>query len=174
MSIIFKNFEKVGIDTAIFVNLARLNIDLKEFRRQHFAVNNVLFYAKKSHHEFMGVLIGKYEFEKKRAVQKWNDLVDAFDLNLIQWRKGEQEQHLSRVRAMNAQVAEERNNPMFQIDYAIGKADVEIIASFLKEGITKVYTSDRAFYETCKKLGLEARNINVMEFMRMSKKGDAG
>lgn len=174
MSITFKGFEKIGIDTAIFVNLVRLNIDLEEFRQQHFALNNILFYAKKSHHEFMGVLIGKYKFEKEKAIQEWNKLVNTFGLNLIPWRKGEQESYIARVLEANKNIAKERNCDTYAMDYTIGKADVEIIASFLKGGITKIYTSDRAFHETCKKLGLQAKCINLPEFMGMKRASKCG
>ena len=63
-----------------------------------------------------------------------------------------------------------QKEPQFQSTYKIEDEDVEIIASFLKSKIKMIYTSDRAFHETCKILGLDSKLITMNNYGEMKRR----
>ena len=56
-----------------------------------------------------------------------------------------------RVRKANQEIVQETENPKLKI----GEPDIAIISCFLNEDIKDVYTFDKGFGATCKKLGIE-------------------
>ena len=167
---VFKGFEKVGIDTSILVNLVVKDINLFKFKEKNFSIKNIFYYAQKTKYEFMGVLINKNGFDREEAKKSWKRVADALDLNLISTQKNKIFPYLFRVEEANNFLVKQRGNCNFQMTYKIGKADIEIIANFLKEGVCLVYTSDRAFYETCKILRLNSKIIFLPDYFKMEKR----
>lgn len=167
--VIFKGFEKVGIDTSILVNLIIKETNLFKFKEKEFSIKNIFFYARKTKYEFIGVMINRYGFDKKEARKLWKKTVNAFNLNLIRIGNKDMSSYISQVKEVNNLLVKNRDNPNFQMTYKIGDSDIEIISHFLKEKVDLVYTSDRAFYETCKALGLKSKIICLSECSKMER-----
>lgn len=163
------NFQKVGIDTSVLVNLIVKEIDLFKFKEKEFSPNDSLYYAMRTKYEFKGVLLNKFGFNKKEKNKLWKRAKNSLKLNPIRIGGRDISRHLEKVRKANASLIKQIN-PQFKMFNKIGEEDIQIIANFLKWKINKVYTSDRAFYETCKILGLKSRLISISEYFQLKKK----
>ncbi len=164
-----KNPKRIGIDTSVIVNLIIKDIDIFKFREKEFLESDFLYYAMRTKYEFKGVILNKFGFNKKEKNKLWKRAKNALKLNPIKIGKRDILQDLDKARKANAALIE-NVNPQFKVSYKIGAEDIEIIANFLKWKISKVYTSDRAFYETCKVLGLKAKLIPISEYLDMKKR----
>ncbi|MEK6850074.1 MAG: hypothetical protein AABX85_00700 [Nanoarchaeota archaeon] len=161
--------QRIGIDTSILVNLTIKEINMFNFREQEFSPSDSLYYAMKTKYEFKGVILNKFGFDKKEKNKLWRRAKSALKLNPIRIGKKDLSKYFNKVRKANALLVKQ-TNPQFQIHMKIGDEDIEIIANFLKWKIGKVYTSDRAFYETCRILGLQANLISMHEYSKMKKR----
>ena len=161
--------QRIGIDTSILVNLTIKEINMFNFREQEFSPSDSLYYAMKTKYEFKGVILNKFGFDKKEKNKLWRRAKSALKLNPIRIGKRDISEYLDKVKKANAIIVK-RSNPQFQTHMKIGDEDIEIIANFLKWKINKVYTSDRAFYETCRILGLQANLISMQEYSKMKKR----
>jgi hypothetical protein len=77
---------------------------------------------------------------------------------------------MDKVKKANTLLIEQKQNAKFPIFSKIGDADIEIISNFLKWNITEIYTSDKAFYETCKLLGLDSKFISISNYYEMERR----
>lgn len=164
-----QNPQRIGIDTSVLVNLIIKDINLFSFREKFFLPEDSLYYAMRTKYEFKGVMLNKFGFNKKEKNKLWKRAKNALKLNPIKIGKRDISQDLDKARKANAALIE-NVNPQFRVSYKIGAEDIEIIANFLKWKIGKVYTSDKAFYETCKVLGLKAELIPISEYLDMRKR----
>lgn len=164
-----KNPKRIGIDTSVIVNLIIKDIDIFKFREKEFLESDFLYYAMRTKYEFKGVMLNKFGFNKKEKNRLWRRAKSALKLNPIKIGKRDILKYLDKARKANA-ILIENINPRSKANYKIGEEDIEIIANFLKWKISKVYTSDRAFYETCKVLGLKSELIRISEYLIMKKR----
>ncbi len=160
---------RIGIDTSVLVNLIVKNIDLFKFREKEFSANDSLYYAMKTKYEFKGVILNRFGFDKKEKNKLWKRAKNSLKLKPIRIGERNIVKYLDKVREANSFLIK-NINPQFKVNHKIGEEDIEIIANFLKWKISKVYTSDRAFYETCKILGLKAKLIRISEYFQMKKR----
>ncbi len=163
-----QNLQRVGIDTSVLINLIIKDIDLFKFREKEFSASDSLYYAMKTKYEFKGVMLSKFGFDKKEKNKLWRRAKSSLRLNPIRIGEKDISQYLDRVREANAALSKQIK-PQFKRPYKIGEEDIQIIANFLKWKITKVYTSDVAFYETCKILGLKSELIPMSEYFQLKK-----
>lgn len=160
--------QRIGIDTSVLVNLTAKDIDIFSFREKEFSPSDSLYYAMKTKYEFKGVILNKFGFDKKEKNKLWKRAKSALKLKPIRIGERDISKYLDKVRKANSLLVK-RANPEFQIRAKIGDEDIEIIANFLKWKIGKVYTSDRAFYETCRILGLKTNLVSMSEYSKMKK-----
>ncbi len=161
--------QRIGIDTSVLVNLIVKDINIFNFREKEFSPSDSLYYSMKTKYEFKGVILNKFGFDKKEKNKLWKRAKSALKLKPIRIGQSDISKYSERVRKANA-ILIKRTNPRFKIFNRIGDEDIEIIANFLKWKIAKVYTSDRAFYETCRILGLKANLISIPEYSKMKKR----
>ena len=158
--------QKVGIDTSILVNMTVKDINMFKFRENEFLPSDYLYYAMRMKYEFKGVILSKYGFDKKEKNKLWRRAKSTLRLKPIAIGNRDISQYLVRVGEANALLVKQRYNSK----YKIGEADIEIIAHYLKWGISIVYTSDLAFHETCKILGLKSELISMSDYAEMKKR----
>lgn len=115
-------------------------------------------------------MINKFNLNRKESKKAWKRMINAFNFKPIRTAKKSILQYKERTREANALLVKKRDIPKFQMTYQIGESDVDIIANFLKKGISRVYTSDRAFHETCKILGFNSKMISLYEYANMEKR----
>lgn len=161
--------QRIGIDTSILVNLIVKDINIFKFRAEEFLESDSLYYAMRTKFEFRGVILNRYGFNKKEKNKLWKRAKSALKLSPIRIGERNIEGYLAKVRDANTLLIAQIK-PQFQRQHKIGEEDVEIIAHFLKWKINKVYTSDRAFYETCKILGLISEFIPMSAYFKMKKR----
>lgn len=155
--------QRIGIDTSVLVNLIIRDINIFKFREKEFSENDSLYYAIRTKYEFKGVIISRFGFDKKEKNKLWRGAKSALKLSPIKIGKGDISHYLDKVK--EAKFIVEKNN-YFIVSSGIGDEDIEIIANFLKWKISKVYTSDKAFYETCKVLGLKSVFIPISRYFQ--------
>ena len=165
-----EKYQKIGIDTSVLVNLIIKDIDLFKFKEKEFSINDAIYYAMKTKYEFKGVILNKYGFNKKEKNKLWRRVKNSLGLKPIKIGKRNISQYLGRVREANSLLIKQGHATKYPTACIIGEEDIEIIANFLKWGITKIYTSDRAFYETCKAIGLKSELILIPEYSQMIKR----
>ena len=164
-----KKGQKIGIDTSVIVQLIVKDINIRRFKEKEFSENDLLYYTLRTKYEFKGVILNKYGFDKKEKNKLWRRAKNLLGLTPLRIGRRNISQYINKVKTANDILVEQNSSPKFQISYKIGKADIEIISNFLKSGITKVYTSDRAFYDTCKILGLKSKLISLQDYANMKK-----
>jgi len=165
-----KEYQKIGIDTSVLINLIIKDIDLFKFKEREFSINDSIYYTMRTKYEFNGVILNKYGFNKKEKNKLWRRAKNSLGLMPIRIGKRNISSYLEKVREANALLVERERAVKYSAIYKIGKEDIEIIANFLKVNITEIYTSDRAFYETCKILGLKSKLIRIPEYSGMIKR----
>ncbi len=146
------------------------DINLYKFKEKEFTAKNIFYYAQQTKYEFRGVMINKFNLNRKESKKAWKRMINAFNFKPIRTAKKSILQYKERTREANALLVKKRDIPKFQMTYQIGESDVDIIANFLKKGISRVYTSDRAFHETCKILGFNSKMISLYEYANMEKR----
>ena len=161
--------KKIGIDTSIILNLIIKDIDIYDFKKKNFNEEDKLYYAMQTKYEFKGVILNRYGFDKKEKNKLWKKAKRSLGLMPIKIGKRDISKYLDKVKDVNDLLSKNINPLKFQI-YKIGRADIEIIANFLKWNITKIYTSDIAFYKTCKTLGLESEFISSKDYSIMKRR----
>ena len=165
-----EKYQKIGIDTSVLVNLIIKDIDLFKFKEKEFSINDAIYYAMKTKYEFKGVMLNKFGFDKKEKNKFWKRAKNGLGLKPIKIGKRNISQYLNKVREANALLIKQGYALKYPTAYIIDEDDIEIIANFLIWGITKIYTSDRAFYETCKVIGLKSELIQIPEYSQMMKR----
>jgi predicted nucleic acid-binding protein len=161
-----KNYQKVGLDTSILAHLVHYKVDLSKFRKSYLPDKCIIYFAWKTKNEFIGVMMRKYGFDERGAREAWEALENFFNLKRIFWDKDIERQHAPHVKLINEKLAKVRDSPKYSQTFKIGEGDIEIISNFMKEKVDLIYTSDRAFHETCKDLGLHSRLIYLHEFLK--------
>ena len=164
------NQVKIGFDTCFLLNLRRYNIDIEYLIQNVFPNNNKFFFAHKTRQEFKGVLRNKEGKKGREAKDCWKKISDAFNLNLIRWDRIIEEEYILRVKEVNESLAKRKDVQGFQKTLKIEYADMEIIASFMKEKLDRIYTSDDGFYQTCLELELNAIKKTILDFNEMKKR----
>ncbi len=160
---------KIGIDTSIIINLIIKDIDIYNFKKKNFNEDDKLYYAMQTKYEFKGVILNRHGFDKKEKNKLWRRAKRSLELIPIKIGKRDISKYLNKVKEVNDSLSKNFYSSKFQ-NHKIGMADIEIIANFLKWNITKVYTSDMAFYETCKVLGLESEYISGKDYSLMKRR----
>ncbi len=143
------NTQRAGIDTSVLISLIVKDIDLLKFREKVFSPNDSLYYAMKTKREFRGVLLNRFKFKKKEKNKAWKRVKSSLGLNPIRIGKKNISEYLNKVREANALLIK-KAKPQLHKYYKIGEEDIQIIASFLKWKISKIYTSDMHFIELVK------------------------
>ena len=168
----FRGFDKVGLDSSAFIALVGCPSNLEDFKAKFYSVKEIFYYASISQKEFMGVLINRHFFDATEVRESWKRISNELNLNLISWNDKNRGPYKNKVKAANNFLVKQENNESLRI----GKPDLEIIASFLKEGIKKAYTLDRAFAKTCEILGIKINNLpeeyakKIVEIRRINEK----
>lgn len=160
---------KIGIDTSVIVNLIVKDIDLFEFKRKEFLENNILYYAMRIKYEFKGVMLNRFDINKKEKNKLWRRAKKSLGLLPLRIGGSSISKYLDKVREANNKLIGQKE-PQFQLTYKIEDEDIEIIDSLLKSKIKRVYTSDRAFHETCKILGLDSKLITMNDYVKMKRR----
>lgn len=149
---ILKGFTKNGLDSSRFINLILCFESPEEFKARGYSFPPNLFYLHKlSVSETYGVLINKFNINKKEAAEKINSWLDGLNIHQIDPKNIKEYKDL--VAGVNKEVIADCGE-----DYLIKSPDIRIIASFIKEGINLIHVKDKGFEETCKRL-----NINIIE-----------
>ena len=164
-----EKYQKVGIDTSTLINLVIKNIDLFDFKKKKLSINDSLYYAMRTKYEFKGVMLNRFGFDKKEKNKLWKRVKNSLGLRPIKIGKRDISHQLEKVRKANASSVKQITKSTFQ-SCKIGEEDIEIIANFLKWRISKTYTSDRAFHETCNALGFKSNLILIPEYSIMKKR----
>ncbi len=162
--------KKIGIDTSVIINLIIKDIDIYDFKKNNFSENDKLYYTIQTKKEFRGVILNRYGFDKKEKDKLWKRAKRSLGLIPIRIGKRDISKYLDKVNTINNSLSKNINLSKFQMNYKVGIADIRIIANFLKWNITKVYTSDRAFYETCNALGIESKFISSKDYSLMKRR----
>lgn len=160
---------KIGVDTSIIVNLIAKDIDLFEFKKKELPENALLYYALRTKYEFKGVMLNRFDIDKKEKNKLWRRVKKSLGLIPLRIGGNDISKYVHKVREANNKLIGQKE-PQFQSTYKIEDEDVEIIASFLKSKIKMVYTSDRAFHETCKILGLDSKLITMNDYGEMKRR----
>ena len=161
--------QKIGIDTNILVNMIVKEVNMFKFRKKEFSPFDSLYYVMRTKYEFKGVILNRYGFNKKEKNKLWRRAKKALELKPIAIGNRNISEYLERVRKANTILVRQEHSDKYKINYKIGGEDIEIIANYLKGGIGGIYTSDIAFYETCKILGLKSNLIRMFDYANMSK-----
>lgn len=161
-----KGSYKIGLDTCFLIQLATRNIDINKLKEIFFPNKSVFFYANITEKEFKGVLKYGYGYRKNEADRVWQELVSFFNLEPL-FDKGFKGKNFQKIKEVNEKLAKDRDNPNFSKTFKIGFPDMKIISCFMGEGMDRVYSSDEAFRETCKKLNLNAPEITLRKYMKM-------
>ena len=149
---VIKNAIKNGLDTSRLVNLIICFDNPDNFKIEGFPFPPNLFYIHEvTFNETVGILIEKFNFDEKEAINKVREWRKAFGSGEIK-RDEISTKYESIVETTNNEIVKEKGEK-----YKIGNNDTIIIAGFLKEKINIVHTRDKGFEETCRKL-----NINII------------
>lgn len=162
---------KVGFDTSVIVNLILKNIDLFEFKKKEFSDNTVPYYAMRAKYEFKGVMLNRFDVDKKEKNKLWRRVKKSLGLRPLRIGGSDISRQIDIVKEANDNLIAQKEQ-QFQLNYKIEDEDIEIIASFLKSKIKVVYTSDVAFFETCRVLGLDSRLITMKDYGQMKRKDE--
>ena len=160
---------KIGVDTSIIVNLIAKDIDLFEFKKKELPDNALLYYALRIKYEFKGVMLNRFNIDKEEKNKLWRRVKKSLGLLPLRIGRSNISRYIDKVQEANNKLIGQKE-PQFQSIYKIEDEDVEIIASFLKSKIKMVYTSDRAFHETCKILGLNSKLITMNDYREMKRR----
>jgi ribosomal protein L24E len=160
---------KIGVDTSIIVNLILKDINLFEFKKKEFSGDAVPYYAMRTKYEFKRVMLNKFDVDKKEKNKLWRRIKSSLGLKPLKIGSSDISKYTDKVKKANTKLIEQKE-PQFQKDYKIENEDIEIIASFLKSKIKIVYTSDRAFHETCEILRLDSKLITMQDYSMMKKR----
>jgi hypothetical protein len=152
---------KIGLDTSVLVNLYVKNIDIASFIKS-MPNNSEFYYCHKNETEFKGVLKREYRKSDREANLAWDELSDELDLEMISW-KSEINSFIERIKKVSEKIDKDRNQGFTQT-FKIGDGDLEIIAYFMAGGLDRIYTSDNAFFLTCKVLDLNAIKLKVSDY----------
>ncbi|MEK6927474.1 MAG: hypothetical protein AABX11_03500 [Nanoarchaeota archaeon] len=160
---------KIGVGTSIIINLIVKDIDIFEFKKREFSDNALLYYALRTKYEFKGVMLNRFDIDKKEKNKLWRRVKKSLGLLPLRIGGSNISRYIDKVREANNKLIGQKE-PQFQSTYKIEDEDVEIIASFLKSNIKMVYTSDKAFHETCKILGLDSKLITMNDYGEMKRR----
>ena len=120
-------------------------------------------------YEFKRVMLNKFDVDKKEKNKLWRRIKSSLGLKPLKIGSSDISKYTDKVKKANTKLIEQKE-PQFQKDYKIENEDIEIIASFLKSKIKIVYTSDRAFHETCEILRLDSKLITMQDYSMMKKR----
>src|SRR3989338_1161948 len=119
--------------------------------------------------EIYAPFIEAIKYEANEKTKLWRRVKKSLGLLPLRIGRSNISRYIDKVREANNKLIGQKE-PQFQSIYKIEDEDVEIIASFLKSKIKMVYTSDRAFHETCKILGLNSKLITMNDYREMKRR----
>ena len=162
-----KGAVKAGLDTCFLCNIVNKNIKIEWLKKNFFPSNTFFYYCGIIEKEFKGVLRRKSGLKGLDAKREWEKIAEELDMLPIRWSRAIEEDFVPKVMDANEKIVEKRDVPGFSKTLRIGRGDIEIIASFMKENLDRIYTSDDGFYLTCKELGMNAIKVKLSKFWRM-------
>src|SRR3989344_6059169 len=121
---------KIGVDTSIIVNLIVKDIDLFEFKKKEPPNKTLLYYALRTKYEFKGVMLNRFDIDKKEKNKLWRRVKKSLGLLPLRIGGSNISRYIDKVRKANNKLIGQKE-PQFQSTYKIEDEDVEIIASFL-------------------------------------------
>lgn len=158
---------KIGLDTCFLYNIFNKDIEIKWLKENFFPSNSYFYYCGQVEREFKKVLRNKSGLKGLDAKREWERIVEELDLHLVRWSKCIERENVQEVMNVNEMLAKKRDVHGFSKTLRIGWGDVEIIATFMKEKLDRIYTSDDGFYLTCKELGMNAIKVTLKKYWKM-------
>lgn len=135
------------MDTSRLVNLIICFDSPKNFKIKGFAFPPNLFYIHEaSFSEAVGILINKFKFSQREAIEKVKEWREEAGTEEIKRKEGD-ELYEGIIEETNRGIVKNKGD-----NYKIGDVDIIIIAGFLRENINIVHVRDKGFEETCKRL----------------------
>ncbi len=110
----------------------------------------LLYYHEISRSEIIGVLINKFSYTTKEAIDSFDKLINEFRLNKIIRDESVDTTYEKLVEEANERIVQRDNRN----DLRIGQPDIIIIGGFLKLKVNSIHTGDEGFQKTCEELKL--------------------